>query len=313
MARVQTNNLTHSFMDFILKFSIIMTLLFSTLAHAHTPLPMLVTSTLLNQNITTGESDAIIIDLRKAEEYQAGHIPTAINIPMADFHRELNGVKGFVISPLSFQSLASEHGITPNKPLVFYSNKIILDATRAFWVFDLYGHKGVSILDGGYASWLEKGFPISSENHVLPKSNYTVDIRSDKLSSKFNIQTASILKNQQIIDARPTEEYVGEKTKGARSGHIPNADSLPWKNLVKEGDKYHSLLPTPQLREKMYQVYDEDKNTILYCNGGKESSVIYFGLRLLGKNASVYDGSWNEWSSDLSLPITVPSASKQSE
>ncbi len=202
-------------------------------------------------------------------------------------------------------------GIQLDDHLVLYSDKTVLDSTRIYWSFDFYGHEQLSVLNGGLRAWQKHGRKTETEIVTLPTSTYQVAIHPSKFASKFKTLMATKQKYTYIVDARPAEEYQGKISKTDQFGHIPTASNFPWKQLVEPSDNppteesYFQYLSREKLQEQLKSI-PQDKQVILYCNGGRESSVLYFGLKLLGREAALYDGSWFEWSSDKSLPITSP-------
>jgi len=274
--------------------------------------PILVDSQWLKTHFVQKDKQIVILDLREREAYLKGHIPNAINIPFTKFNRSLNKVKGFLIPPFSFQELMKKNGIKSSDHLVLYSDKTVLEATRVYWSYDFYGHQKLSVLNGGLAAWKKSIGTLEVKENTLKPSNYVVSIHPQKFASKFKTAMATQQSNTYLIDARPVEEYRGLESKTDVFGHIPSAKNLPWKQLVKpsgtpiDEDTHFLYLSLDKLEEQFKDV-PKNSNIIVYCNGGKESSVLYFGLKLIGKEAALYDGSWFEWSSDKSLPITPPS------
>lgn len=252
-----------------------------------------------------------IIDLRKSEAFQTGHIPSAINIPYSQFTRSKDGVAGFVETPKAFKKLMERNGIGNEDSIVLYSDWSFLDSMRVYWVFDFYGHKKIKVLDGGIQAWSDHKQELSLKTNDTKTSEYVIEINSDIIATKFRTLMASKNDRYVIVDGRDSPQYKGEKSLTKRKGHIPQAINLPWLELVKNrsvGDEYnHIQMPSTledveTLKQKLSDI-PSDKEVILYCNGGQESSVIYFALKELGIKSSVYDGSWYEWSNDESLPV----------
>ena len=259
-----------------------------------------------------------IIDLRTPDKYQTGHIPHAINIPFAKFNRTKNGVKGFVISPQQFQTLMEQHGIKNSDPLILYSDWAYLEAARIYWVFDLYGHRKIQVLNGGIQAWKKQNLPLETTANTLPPSHYLVEIHPQKLATKLQtLIAAKGAPNFVLVDARPTDQYQGKTSLTDRKGHIPKAINLPWYDLVQNRDakdgyqheeKATQMVDWQQLQQKLKQLTQlpKDKKIIVYCNGGMESAILYMALKQLHRDASLYDGSWFEWSKDPKLPVVTP-------
>lgn len=127
-------------------------------------------------------------------------------------------------------------------------------------------------------------------------------IQSNKLTTRVHAHLAIDDSSKVLIDARPTEEYLGKKSIARRFGHIPNAVSIPWdENIVRVKGGFASKT-IPEL-EDIYKQFSKDKKIITYCNKGRQSSFTYFVLRRLGRNVSHYDGSWFDWGNAENLPI----------
>lgn len=261
------------------------------------------------------DPQTLLIDLRKSSDYELGHLRNAINIPLATFHRKKDGIDGFVQTPSHFKNLMETSGIRNDQEIILYSDWSFLDSARVYWIFQFYGHQNIKVLNGGFQAWLAENRPVSQEEASRPPSQYMVEVGPDILSTKF--QTFMATKNSDflIVDARPETQFQGKRSLTQRKGHIPTAINLPWHELVEnrdETDGYdHLSTPTklidlPHLKQKLAHL-PQDKKIILYCNGGQESSVLYFALKSMGVQASVYDGSWFEWSDDETMPVTSPS------
>lgn len=244
----------------------------------------------------------LVVDARSAEDFNEGHIPGAINIPVADtFNLLVHTDKVGNIKYIA--DLFSRAGVRNDNTVVIYDGNTYIDAGRVFWVFEVYGHKDVKLLNGGIQGWLKYSKQELSQKVIKPQpSKYIPAIDPQRFITKFSMRLAVEDKDKLIIDARSKEEYLGEKSIAVRAGHIPNAINIPWTENFVVIDGVQMLKPLEDLR-KIYDPLAKNKRVILYCNKGKQSSFSYTILRQLGHDAAHYDGSWYEWGNDTNLPI----------
>ena len=244
--------------------------------------------------------------------YQTGHIPGAVHI---DWHADLNDplVRDYV-SEEKFAELCSRHGITPDTTCVFYGDKSNWWATYALWVFQLFGHEKVKVMNGGRDKWIAESRALTREKSSFPKTDYPVPAkRRDEEIRAFAEEALEQSKaGKPLIDVRSPGEFKGEVThmpeypqEGVlRGGHIPGAKSVPWKTAVREDGTFKSA-------DELRTIYTEncglkpDNEIIAYCRIGERSSHTWFVLNyLLGyKNVRNYDGSWTEWGNRVRMPI----------
>lgn len=265
-------------------------------------------------NLEQLSSSIKIVDLRSKEDYLEGHIPHAIHLPISQFHRKKSDIEGFIQTPRRFKSALEAAGITNSDHLIIYSDWSFLDSARFYWALDFYGHSTKQILDGGYQGWINSGLQISTKPTSITKtSQYIVQVQPEKMATKFQTLMASKSPEYVIIDARPKAHYLAEKSLTPVKGRIPNAINIPWHSLLtnrEASDEYGriqktvSFYNTERLEDTLSDI-PKDKKIILYCNGGAESSILYLGLKQLGVQAAVYDGSWFEWSLDNKLPVEL--------
>lgn len=247
-------------------------------------------------------SENIIIDVRSYEEYTQGHIPHAVNIPVKNTFNPKNNTDR-VANIRHIKSLFSDAGIDHEKSITLYDDGSHIDAGRVFWVFEVYGHKNVKLLSGGYPAWVKKHHQDISTEQVIPiKTNYVPNLNPKRLSTKLSVQLAIHDEGKIIIDARSRAEFEGIESIASRAGHIPSAINIPWDENFTEIDGVVVLKDNSELR-KIYEKIDPTKKVFLYCNKGKQSSLSYSVMRNLGFDAAHYDGSWFEWGNDKQLPI----------
>lgn len=248
------------------------------------------------------EPDIMIVDARSKEEYFEGHIEGAVNIPVSDtFNPEKNRDRVGNLKHIS--ELFSNAGIKKELTVVIYDGNTYIDAGRVFWVFEVYGHKNVKLLDGGIKAWeLLSNQPLSQLNEKPQKTNYVPTIDSARHITKLSMRLALEDKNKVILDARTDEEFRGAESIAIRSGHIPNSINIPWNENFKVINGIKMLKPIEELKQ-LYDAKVKGKKVFVYCNKGKQSSLSYTVLRQLGYDSAHYDGSWYEWGNDEKLPI----------
>src|SRR5690554_7158229 len=87
--------------------------------------------------------------------YETGHIPGAVKI---DWHTDLNDrVRRDFVDGAGFAALLSAKGISRDDTVVIYGDKNNWWAAYAAWVFSLFGHEDVRLLDGGRNTWVAEG------------------------------------------------------------------------------------------------------------------------------------------------------------
>ena len=243
--------------------------------------------------------------------YDTGHIPGAVKI---DWHTELNDpVVRDYLQGEAFAELMSRKGISRGDTVVLYGDKSNWWAAYTLWVFTLFGHDDVRLLNGGRDGWVSQGLPLTKEIPSPSPSTYPVVERNDAEIRAFKEDVLAHL-GKPLIDVRSPEEYSGERThmpaypeEGAlRGGHIPTAKSIPWATAAREDGRFksHRDLATIYLEKQGFQPGDD---IITYCRIGERSSHTWFVMKyLLGfENVKNYDGSWTEWGSAVRVPIAT--------
>ena len=260
-------------------------------------------STRSNVKIVESNEDVLL--------YDTGHIPGAIKL---DWHTELNDpVRRDYLSAEGFAALMTKKGIARNDTVVLYGDRSNWWATYAFWVFKLFGHEDVRVLDGGRAHWVETGGELTKTVPTYVADSYPVVTRNDDPIRATRDQVMAHL-GKPLIDVRSPEEYSGERlhmpdypNEGAtRGGHIPTAHSIPWSRATNTDQTFKS-------REELEELYlrdtgfSRDDDFVAYCRIGERSSHTWFVLKyLIGlEKVRNYDGSWTEWGNLVGAPIVV--------
>jgi len=243
-------------------------------------------------------------------QYASGHIPGAIAF---DWQTQLQDtVARDIISRKEFEALVSRAGIAADTHVVLYGDNNNWFAAYAFWLFKLYGHERVSLLDGGRKKWLAEERPLTEDIPVYPATSYQVSVVRDDLRADRDFVRARLNSPDfTLVDVRSVAEYTGEiiappgMTETAqRPGHIPGARNIPWAQAVAEDGTFKSADELTKLY-RTKGVTGETKDTVAYCRIGERSSHTWFALKyILGyENVRNYDGSWTEWGNLIGAPI----------
>lgn len=258
--------------------------------------------------LSADRQNILVVDVRSAALYNAGHIPGAIRntVSINSTTPTATGSAGTLgLTQAEFIALADTLGITPSTKVVAYDTDNSSSVGRFVWTLLRYGHKNVAILDGGYQKWAAEGRPTETAAN-LPIPNATsyvvtntadIDVSADYVLARIN--TPGIV----IWDSRSVLEYIGYDLRtNPRGGHIPYAVSLDWTNLQQPTSNGVYVLKSPSEILELLQQHGitPDKEIIIYCQAGVRSSYTSDTLLGLGfTRVKNYTGSWGEWSAAL--------------
>jgi thiosulfate/3-mercaptopyruvate sulfurtransferase len=243
--------------------------------------------------------------------YDTGHIPGAVKV---DWHTELNDqITRDYLDAAGFARLCSDKGIARDDTVVFYGDNFNWWAAYALWVFSLFGHPDVRLLNGGRAKWVAEGRPLTRDVPNRPRTEYPVVTRDDTVIRAFRDQVDTHIRaGQPLVDVRSPGEYTGEllhmpdyPQEGAlRGGHIPGAVNKPWKQAANDDGTFKPAADLRRIYADELGLAPED-NIIAYCRIGERSSHTWFVLtHLLGyQRVRNYDGSWTEWGNLVRAPV----------
>ena len=244
--------------------------------------------------------------------YDTGHVPGAVKI---DWHADLNdALQRDYLTAERFAELMGAKGITPHTTVVFYGDKNNWWATYALWVFQLFGHDRVKVMDGGRKKWEDEGRELTTEVPRYERTTYPTPRRNDSEIRAFRDDVLKHLDGRNpLVDVRSPDEYKGIKLhmpeypqEGAlRGGHIPTAKNVPWARAANpDTGEFRNADELKAIYEGEIGLKKGD-DVIAYCRIGERSSHTWFVLKyLLGYDkVRNYDGSWTEWGNLVRAPI----------
>lgn len=252
------------------------------------------------------DPDLVIVHLAgNRREYNTGHIPGARMWWGGSMMPSNPDLTSEVPSVAQLDSIVESLGISDNSKVVLYSAQLGPTAGRGYMTFEYlgFGHR-VAVLDGGFNTWKERGLAVSTEvpsvkrGKFTPKVNTSIVVTGDFVNA--NLDKPGI----KILDARGANFYNGEGGGQPRPGHIPSAGSVPFTTVVDEKGMLKSREAIAQLLADA-GVKPGDR-VVTYCHIGQQGSLLYFAARYAGYQASLYDGSFEDWSGRPELPLVGP-------
>ncbi|GAA2059770.1 sulfurtransferase [Williamsia deligens] len=243
-------------------------------------------------------------DDRGRDRHREGHIPGAVYV---DLDTELAGPPDPAAGrhPLpdiaSLQAAARRWGIRDDSTVVAYDDNANQAAARAWWLLRWAGLDDVLLLDGGLPAWQEAGHDIRAGDEAA-SSVGTVTLEPGHLPT-LGIDEVGAFRGT-LLDARAGERYRGEaEPVDPRAGHIPGAISAPTAENV---DGTGRFLSASDLRARFATVgVDPATPTAVYCGSGVTAAHQIAALAIAGIDATLYPGSWSQWSSDPDRPAST--------
>ncbi|MGF7159954.1 thiosulfate/3-mercaptopyruvate sulfurtransferase [Rhodoligotrophos appendicifer] len=241
-------------------------------------------------------------------EYLEEHIPGALFFDLDAISDTDSNLPHMLPSPEKFASIMRRMGVGDGHRVIVYDTKGLFAAARAWWMFRVFGHRDVSVLDGGFPKWKAEGRPIEDMSPPpRQERHFTARLNTLLVRDKGEVEGAVQDKSYQLADARSAGRFTGsekEPRPGLRSGHIPGARNVHYATLLNED----GTLKSPEAIRRAFEAAGIDiaKPIITTCGSGVTAAILSLGLTLIGhpENA-LYDGSWVEWGSDQALPVAT--------
>ncbi len=240
-------------------------------------------------------------------EYLMGHLPGARFFDLDLLSDHATTLPHMLPTATEFESAAQEFGVSAGSEVIVYDGSgVNLSAARVWWMFRVFGHARVSVLDGGLAAWMSEGRPVQvGEPSPAAGGDFRAVLRSAQVRSLAEMEAIVASRSAQVVDARPAGRFHGvdpEPRPGVRGGHMPGALSLPYADLVDESGR---LLAPGALRARLAASgVDLHRPVVAMCGSGTSACAILLALEVLGAPAgALYDGAWTEWGGHADLPV----------
>lgn len=220
-----------------------------------------------------------VIDVRKEEEYKKNHIPTSVNLPLANLLSD--------DTPQRVLKLVNSMGIDDETPVVVYDDTFGALASRVAWTLEYLGHADVSLLETTYSQWQNLGLESDDKIPQIQSKDHSLKLRPEILATSDYLEQSKDKKGVILIDNRERLNYLEQ--------HIPGAINIPYRTLASSDRILHSKEDMKRLLGN--RGVGADSEIITYCGSvGTLSGLAYYALKSVGMpNVKLYVRSFKEW------------------
>ena len=245
------------------------------------------------------------LDRDARAEFAAAHVAGAAFFDIDAIADRTSSLPHMLPSAAEFGRHVGALGIGDGDHVVAYGGRNMIASARAWWMFRVFGHERVSVLDGGLAKWRAEGRPVETGATAATPRAFSARFRPELVRDLGQVRDNVTGRGEQALDARSAGRFTGAEPEirpGVRSGHIPGSLNLPYDRLF---DAAGLLAPPDALRRAFDSAgVDLARPVFTTCGSGVSAAVLSFGLSRIGRgDVPVYDGSWTEWGGRADTPV----------
>lgn len=228
------------------------------------------------ETVLRGDGSVQVVDARRRADYEAGHIPGAISLPLWNM---------MVDSPAEMAAIAGRHGIRQDVPVAVYDDTYGAVASRVAWNMEYAGHSDVKLLEVTYSGWTGAGLKTATDEPAVTPAVW------DDVSHRSMLATHDTVEGNGkdvLLDNRERLNFL--------DSHIPGAVNIPYRTL---GGPDNRVLRPPEELRRIFgnRGIGPDSSIITYCgSAGTLSGLAYYALKAAGiRGARLYANSFREW------------------
>jgi thiosulfate/3-mercaptopyruvate sulfurtransferase len=227
-------------------------------------------------------------------EFLAKHITGARFFDIDQLSDRSNPLPHMLPSASQFQEQVRALGVSSSSIIVAYDAAGLFSAARCWWMFKVFGHDKVAVLDGGLPKWLAENHAIETgASHATPAGDFKARFNTGMVASMDDVASG----RAQIADARSPTRFRGEEPEprpGVRPGHMPSAHNVHYASLL---DADGTMKSAAALEQAFLDAGIDTNNTIITsCGSGVTAAILTLALtELCSRSHRLYDGSWAEW------------------
>lgn len=240
-------------------------------------------------------------------EYQERHIPGAVFFDIDAISDDKSPLPHMLPSAEKFSSKVRKLGLGDGVRIVVYDGGNMMAAARVWWMFRVFGHEDIAVLDGGLPKWMAEGRPVDDEP-VIPRERHFTARMNTLLVRDINQMRANVDSGrEQVVDARGSGRFQATEPEirpGLRGGHIPGSVNLPYSTLLRPDATVKS---DEDIRAAFAAIgVDPAQPVATTCGSGISASFLALALNLIdARKVAVYDGSWTEWGGRDDTPVAT--------
>lgn len=241
-------------------------------------------------------ADRTVVVLHVAMDHDGPEqIPGARSLPYDALVTRRGSLGSELPAPDDLRRTFEALGVSDASTVVVYAHEAPM-ATRALFSLAYLGVRDIAYLDGGLERWRAEGHPVARAGAAPARGRITTPVNDAVVADAAYIQTRLGTSGIAFLDTRTTGEYVGTGNRSGMpsAGHLAGAHQLEWQSLFSDGST--RLKPRAELEAMFRERVMPGDSVVTYCWVGYRASATWFIARVLGFEARMYDGSYQDWS-----------------